>query len=101
MVANDGAREPIVEKTAKLAYKPLATLVSVVAGIVATRLFAKVWTLVTDQDDAPQATQRDRTWQEVLGAAALEGAIFGLVKAALDRAGAKGFERATGTWPGD
>ncbi len=90
-----------MDKTAKLAYKPLATLVSVVAGIVATRLFSRVWTLVTDEDDAPQATQRDRHWKEILGAAALEGAIFGLVKAALDRAGAKGFQRVTGTWPGD
>ena len=34
---------------------------------------------------------------KLLVAALLQGAIFGLVKAAVDRAGAAGFERATGT----
>jgi hypothetical protein len=37
----------------------------------------------------------------VITAAALQGALFGVVKAMFDRAGAKGFERVTGTWPGD
>ncbi|WP_305778628.1 DUF4235 domain-containing protein [Nocardia uniformis] len=32
-------------------------------------------------------------------AAVLQGAIFGLVKAAIDRAGAAGYESLTGTWP--
>jgi hypothetical protein len=86
---------------AKLVYKPVGASVSVVAGLIAGILFKKVWSLATHEADAPEATQRDRKWKEVLVAAALEGAIFGLVKAALDRAGAKGFERATGAWPGD
>jgi hypothetical protein len=90
-----------MNKAAKLLYKPLGLSVSVVGGLLAGALFKQLWSVVTHQDDAPKATQRDRQWKEVLGAAALEGAIFGLVKAALDRAGAKGFERATGAWPGD
>jgi hypothetical protein len=90
-----------VANHAKLVYKPLGLLVSVIGGLIAATVFKKTWSLVTHEDEAPHATQRDRRWQEVLVAAALEGAIFGLVKAALDRAGAKGFERATGAWPGD
>jgi hypothetical protein len=86
---------------AKLVYKPVGASVSVVSGLLAGLLFKQVWRMVTNEDDAPQATQRDRHWKEILAAAALEGAIFGLVKAGLDRAGAKGFERATGAWPGD
>jgi len=35
----------------------------------------------------------------VLTAAAIEGAVFGLVKAATDRAGAKAYEQVTGEWP--
>ncbi|WP_369028058.1 DUF4235 domain-containing protein [Nocardia farcinica] len=30
----------------------------------------------------------------------MHGAIFGVVKAAVDRAGATGYQRVTGTWPG-
>ena len=31
----------------------------------------------------------------------MQGAIFALVKAAVDRGAAKGTRRLTGTWPGD
>jgi hypothetical protein len=34
-------------------------------------------------------------------AAALQGATFALVKAAVDRGGAEGFRKLTGVWPGD
>jgi hypothetical protein len=41
------------------------------------------------------------SWREVLPAAALQGAIFALVKAVIHRNGARGFQKLTGTWPGD
>jgi Protein of unknown function (DUF4235) len=82
-------------------YKPLSTLASVGGGVMASLIFKRVWRLTTHQDQAPTATQKGRTWKEILAAAALQGAIFGLVKAAVDRGGAVGFERATGAWPGD
>jgi hypothetical protein len=34
-------------------------------------------------------------------AAAVQGAIFGAVKALVDRGGATGWRRLTGTWPGE
>ena len=37
---------------------------------------------------------------EVLAAAALQGAIFAVVKAAVDRGGAVGVQKLTGEWPG-
>jgi hypothetical protein len=40
-------------------------------------------------------------WGEGLPAAAVQGAIFAVVKASLDRGGARGFEKLTGVWPGD
>jgi chorismate-pyruvate lyase len=39
--------------------------------------------------------------REVLLAAALQGAIFAATKAAIDRLGAQGFTKLTGSWPGD
>jgi hypothetical protein len=84
----------------KLLYKPLGLVVSVIGGIAASAVFAQVWKLATGERDAPDATDEDRGWREVLTAAAVQGAVFGFVKAAIDRGGASGFRKVTGAWPG-
>jgi uncharacterized protein DUF4235 len=84
----------------KVLYKPLGMLIGVAGGLAASAVFARIWTALTGQDEAPEATDRDRGWREVLTAAAVQGAVFGVVKAAIDRGGAAGFHKATGTWPG-
>ena len=83
----------------KLAYKPVGFLLGVAAGALAGFAFKQVWRAVAGDDDAPDATDEERGWGEILAAATLQGAIFALVKAAVDRAGAQGFRRVTGTWP--
>jgi Protein of unknown function (DUF4235) len=84
----------------KLLYKPFGLIVSVLGGVLAGALFRRVWRAVADDREAPSAKDRDRTWREVLAAAAIQGAVFGVVKALIDRAGATGFARLTGIWPG-
>ena len=85
----------------KALYKPFGLLISVLGGLLAGALFKQVWRAVAGEDDAPNATDKERGWGEIITAAAVQGALFGTVKAAVDRAGATGFARATGTWPGD
>jgi hypothetical protein len=85
----------------KLLYKPLSIGISVAGGVLAGLAFKQVWKLIAGEGDAPTATQSEYGWGEVLTAAALNGAIFGLVKAAIDRAGAEGVRKLTGVWPGD
>ncbi|WP_345527253.1 DUF4235 domain-containing protein, partial [Streptomyces showdoensis] len=58
------------------------------------------WKVIGHEDEAPAATDEQRTWREILLAAALQGAIFAVVRAAVDRAGAATTRRLTGTWPG-
>ncbi len=84
----------------KLLYKPLGLVIGVAGGLAAGAIFARVWTMATGQGDAPEATDPDRGWWEVLVASGIQGAVFGVVKAALDRGGAAGFRKVTGTWPG-
>jgi predicted metal-dependent enzyme (double-stranded beta helix superfamily) len=84
---------------AKVIYKPLGLTLSILGGMLAGAAFEETWKLVAQEEDAPKAADRERTWREVLPAAAVHGAVFGLVTAAADRAGASGFHRATGTWP--
>lgn len=85
----------------KLLYKPFSMASSVAGGIAAGIVFKQVWRRLSGEDEAPQATSRDYGWGEVLAAAALQGAIFAVVKAAIDRGGAAGVRRLTGNWPPD
>ena len=71
-------------------YKPLGTMTGVVGGFVASAIFKRMWRLMSHQEQAPKATQEGRTWHEVLAVAALRGAVFGIVTAAIDRGGASG-----------
>jgi hypothetical protein len=84
----------------KLAYKPLGLIVSVLGGLLATAVFNKLWGLFAAGDEAPDATDATATWRQVLLAAAVQGAVFGGVKALVNRAGAHGYQKVTGTWPG-
>ena len=86
---------------ARLLYKPFGLIFSVLGGIVAGAIFKRVWSAVADEEEPPEATDERRGWGEIIAAAAAQGAVFGGVKALIDRAGATGFARATGTWPGD
>ncbi|MFI5496170.1 DUF4235 domain-containing protein [Actinoplanes sp. NPDC051859] len=86
-------------KLQKVAYKPVGLLLGVGAGALAGFLFKEVWRLAAGDDDAPNATDEDRGWGEVLAAAALQGAIFATVKALVDRGGAAGVRKITGSWP--
>jgi hypothetical protein len=87
-----------VNKT-KLAYKPVGLVLGMVAGAISGMLFQQLWRAVSGSDETPTATDEDRGWGEVLAAAALQGAIFAVVKAAVDRGGAHGVRRLTGRWP--
>jgi hypothetical protein len=86
---------------AKLVYKIVAPLVSVLGGLLAAVMFKKVWKLTAGEDEAPRATDADRGWPEVLAAAALQGALFAVVRAVMDRTAAAGAKKLTGTWPGE
>ena len=85
----------------KLLYKPVGMLVSVLGGVIAGAIFKRVWKVAAREDDAPKATDAQRGWREILLAAALQGAIFGLVKAVIDRGAAEGTRKVTGVWPGE
>jgi hypothetical protein len=83
----------------KIMFKPVGMLAGALAGAAAGLLFKQVWRLIADEQDTPNATDEERGWTEILVAAALQGAIFAVVKAAVDRGGAEGVRAFTGHWP--
>jgi hypothetical protein len=85
----------------KIIYRPVGMLVGVLGGLLATTAFNKVWGMVAGVDEAPDPTDKRASWGQVLLAATIQGAIFGVVKAAVDRGGAAGYRKVTGEWPDD
>ena len=75
-------------------------MAGVVGGLLAGAVFKRLWKTIGREGKAPKATDADRGWAEIVLSAAAQGAVFGAVKSAVDRAGAAGFARATGVWPG-
>jgi len=85
----------------KLLNRAISTGISVLGGMVAAAIFRRIWRVATREDETPSATDERRSWSQVLIAAALEGAIFSVVRAVLDRGTATAARGLTGTWPGD
>ncbi|OON74740.1 DUF4235 domain-containing protein [Streptomyces tsukubensis] len=84
---------------AQVLYKPVGLATGMLGGMLATAVFKRTWKAVTGEGDAPDAMDKDRSWGEILATAAVQGAIFSTVKAAVDRGGAVTVRRLTGTWP--
>ena len=83
----------------KLIYKPFGIVFGLLAGQASKKLFAAIWGIV-DDEEPPKPTTRQTSWAKVIGAAAMQGVVFKLVRAVVDRNMAQGFHFLTGTWPG-
>jgi hypothetical protein len=87
---NDGGE---LTGLAKLAYKPFGIAFGLLGGLIAGRVFGVIWKKVSNEDETPQPLSDDYSTKEVLLAATLQGAVFGLIKTAVDRYGMKGVRR--------
>ena len=89
--------------SAKVLYRPFGLASSLLGGLIAGKIFQQVWKRATpgENSDAPKPLESEYRLREILVAAAIQGAIFAAVKAAIDRGGATAFQRWTGEWPGD
>jgi Protein of unknown function (DUF4235) len=84
----------------KMMYKALGLLAGVLGGMLASAIVGKVWQLTPGHDEAPDAVDTRRSWSEILTAAALQGAIFAVIRAAVERATAASAEKLAGEQPG-
>jgi len=91
-----------MSKAAKIAYQPWGIASSLIGGLVAGQFFKQAWKYATPGDkDAPGPLETEYDLKEIFIAAAMQGAIFAVVKTAINRKGAALFQRWTGEWPGD
>jgi hypothetical protein len=88
--------------SAKILYRPVGLVSSVVGGLLAGLIFKQVWRRAApgDKSDPPKALETEYPFKQILLAAAAEGIIYSVVKTVIDRQGARLFEKWTGEWPG-
>ena len=84
----------------KLIFAPIGIVFGLIAGALGKKVFEGVWGLV-DDEEPPKPEHREFSWPKLITALAVEGAIFRLVRGFFDHGARSGFERATGTWPGE
>jgi Protein of unknown function (DUF4235) len=90
--------------SAKLLYRPVGIVSSILGGLLSSLIFKQIWKRVSpssdERSDAPGPLESEYPIKEILVAAALQGAIYAVVKAVINRQGARTFEKVTGEWPG-
>lgn len=88
--------------SAKILYRPFGIASSMLGGLAASAIFKQVYkrTVKGDKADVPGPLQSEYLLRQILVAAAIQGVIYSVVKAAIDRAGARTFQKWTGEWPG-
>ena len=81
--------------TSKAMYQALSVGISVAGGLVAGAIFAQIWKRVGGEEEAPDPKDLTTSTREVFTAAALQGLIMGVVRAAMNRAAARGYHAVT------
>jgi hypothetical protein len=81
-------------------FAPIGILAGLAAGFAAQKGFERIWALI-DEDEAPEAEDREVSYPKLAAALVIEGAIFRLVKGMVDRGARLSFASVTGRWPGE
>jgi hypothetical protein len=84
----------------KFAFTPIRFVAGLLAGLVAKKIFERLWGLV-GEEEPPRPEHREFSWPKLIAALLFEGAIFRLVKGLTDHGARRTFAKATGSWPGE
>jgi hypothetical protein len=84
----------------KLVLIPISIVAGLVAGKISGRIVERLWA-VFSPDSPPDAKDRDIDLVKLVVAAAIQGAIFRVLKTASDQYTRRALYRTTGKWPGE
>lgn len=87
--------------SAKVVYRPVGLAASMLSGMLAGQIFRFIWKKASPGNkNAPGPLETEYPLKEIFVAAAIQGAIYAVVRTAVDRQGARLYQRWTGQWPG-
>jgi hypothetical protein len=84
----------------KLLFLPLSIISGLVAGMLAKKVFERLWGLI-DDEDPPDPKHAEISLPKMLAAQALEGATFRMTRGLADHQIRRAFAKTTGAWPGE
>lgn len=84
----------------KIVFAPLSIAAGLLAGFAARKVFDRLWSAI-DEEEPPEPDRRPVSYPKLIGALALEGSVFRLVKGMTDHGSRVAFARLTGRWPGE
>lgn len=89
-----------MSKLSQKLYTPLSVATGVGGGLLAGQIFGQIWKRVGQNDpEPPDPKDLSYSTKSVLLVGALQGLIVGLVRASLQRAGARGYQALTNEPP--
>jgi hypothetical protein len=84
----------------KFLFLPISILGGLIAGFLGKKVFDQIWGLI-DEEEPPDSKHLEISMPKLIAAAAVQGAIFRVVKEATDHGTRRAFMNLTGTWPGE
>jgi hypothetical protein len=84
----------------KFLFLPISILGGLIAGFIGKKVFDQIWGLI-DEEEPPDSKHLEISMPKLVAAAAVQGAIFRVVKEATDHGTRRAFMNLTGTWPGE
>lgn len=89
-----------MSKLSRQLYTPLSVVTGVGGGLLAGQIFGQIWKRIGDNDpEPPDPKDLSYSTRQVLLVGALQGLIVGVVRASLQRAGARGYMALTNEPP--
>jgi Protein of unknown function (DUF4235) len=83
----------------RILFTPFSIAGSLVAGLIARKLFDGVWRLI-DDEEPPEPGEEREPMVRILLATVLQASVFAATRALFDRQARRAFRGMTGSWPG-
>jgi hypothetical protein len=84
----------------KVLFTPFGIAAGLAAGFAGKVAFDQIWALI-DDEEPPEPEHREASLVKLVLAMAIQGAIFRAVRGIAEHEARRGFQRWTGTWPGE
>lgn len=84
----------------KVLFTPISMSVGMLAGLLAKKLFTALWGRL-DDEQPPDPKHREISYEKMILALVLEGALVRLIRGVVDHGLRQAFARTTGSWPGE